>query len=119
MADMTHVMTRPKVEYEIRFHHRDATLTMVMMISAASDEEARAKARKMLKGEVCNANIWRVGRLIDSFSAIRNETAGPARSPIKLVPRTTGTKSHRARRTQVVDFAPRLAKKAAGRELEL
>lgn len=106
MADIINFVAKPKVEYEIRFHHRDATLTMVMMISASSDDEARTKARRMLKGEVRNANIWRAGRLVDSFSTIHKDASASVQSSSRTEPRAARMKDDLglARKRRVINF---------------
>jgi hypothetical protein len=56
-------------DYEIRLHHADGTLSLVMITSAASDADAKAQALKKLKEGLANAHIWRERTLVDSISS--------------------------------------------------
>jgi hypothetical protein len=57
-------------EYEIRLHHADGSLSVVMMVTAIGDADAKAQATKMLEDGLANAHIWRDGRLVDSIYRI-------------------------------------------------
>jgi hypothetical protein len=59
-------MNVPALHYEIRFHRQDGRLSLVMLVPAASEADAKAQARRMLMGDLANANIWRAGTLVDS-----------------------------------------------------
>lgn len=56
-------------DYEIRLHRADGTLSIVMLVSAVGDLDAKAQARDMLKDGLANAHIWRDGQLVDSLYA--------------------------------------------------
>ena len=59
-------MTTAASDYEIRLHRSDGTLSIVMLISAANDQDARGQAAAMVRSEIANAHIWRDGQLVDS-----------------------------------------------------
>ncbi len=63
-------MSRSASDYEIRLHRADGTLSIVMLVSAVGDLDARSQAADMLKGEMSNAHIWRDGKLVDSVYAL-------------------------------------------------
>lgn len=57
-------------DYEIRLHHADGSLSILMLTAAASDSEAKRRARAMLSHGLTNAHIWRDGELVDSVYAL-------------------------------------------------
>jgi hypothetical protein len=59
-------MNVPAPHYEIRFHRQDGRLSLVMLVPAANEADAKDQARRMLMGDLANANIWRAGTLVDS-----------------------------------------------------
>ena len=59
-------------DYEIRLHHADGTLSIVMMTAAVSDADASAQAKLMLKDGLANAHIWRDGKLVDSVYSLNS-----------------------------------------------
>ena len=63
-------MGQLSTDYEIRLHHADGTLSLVMMTAAYSDADASAQARIMLKSGLANAQIWRDGKLVDAVYAL-------------------------------------------------
>jgi hypothetical protein len=64
------VMGSLATDYEIRLHHADGTLSLVMMTAAISDADAKAQAIRLLKEGLANAHIWRDGKLVDSVYAL-------------------------------------------------
>ncbi len=63
-------MRQLATDYEIRLHHADGTLSLVMITAAVSDADAKAQAALMLKDGLANAHIWRDGTLVDSIYAL-------------------------------------------------
>jgi hypothetical protein len=59
-------------DYEIRLHHADGTLSIVMITAAVSDADAAGQARIMLRDGLANAHIWRDGKLVDSIYALKD-----------------------------------------------
>ena len=59
------------LDYEIRLHHADGTLSIVMMVSAIGDADAGAQATKMLEDGLASAHIWRDGTLIDTLYRVK------------------------------------------------
>ena len=58
-------------DYEIRMHHADGPLSVVMMISAIGDADAKAQAIKFLEDGLASAHIGRDGKLVDSVYRIK------------------------------------------------
>lgn len=44
--------------YEILLHKADGVLSIVMMVTAISDPDAKTQAKGMLKGKLAYARIW-------------------------------------------------------------
>ena len=55
-------------DYEIRFHRQDGTLSLVMIVPAMSDAEAKSRAKQMLQAGLTNAHVGDAdGKLVDSI----------------------------------------------------
>jgi len=54
-------------DYEVRLHRADGHLSIVMVILATSDRDAKNQAQSMLRDSIVNAHVWRDGRLVDSL----------------------------------------------------
>ena len=52
--------------YEIRLHRSGGKLSLVMLVPAASEADARERALQMLKGNLTDAHILRDGALVNS-----------------------------------------------------
>jgi hypothetical protein len=59
-------------DYEIRLHHADGRLSIVMLTSTVGDADAKAQALRMLKDGIANAHIWRDGKLVDSVYGLNS-----------------------------------------------
>ena len=59
-----------RTEYEIRLHHADGRLAIVMVTGAASDRDAKMQALEMLLNGITNAHILRDGELVDTVYAL-------------------------------------------------
>ena len=58
-------------DYEVRFHRADGSLSLVMILPALSDRDAKRQAEKMLSAGLTNAHIWNDGELVDSIYKIQ------------------------------------------------
>jgi hypothetical protein len=55
-------------DYEIRLHRRDGTLSLVMIVPATGDDDAKLQAKKMLRADLANAHVWDAdGKLVGSI----------------------------------------------------
>ena len=52
-------MMHPSSHYEIRLHRPGGKLSLVMLVPAASEADARERAVRMLKGDLTDAHILR------------------------------------------------------------
>ena len=56
-------------DYQIRLHKLDGALSIIMMVSAIGDTDAKNQALLMLKNGLSNAYIWREKKLVASIDA--------------------------------------------------
>ena len=54
-------------DYEIRLHRPDGKLSLVAVVSAVSEIDARRQAESFLTERLTNAFIWRDGQLVDAL----------------------------------------------------
>jgi hypothetical protein len=65
------------MEYELRLHRADETLSIVMKIQANGNGDARFQARYLLDGDIRRVGIWRDDVCVESLTRPLPQTDAP------------------------------------------